>query len=317
MHELIIHLIVNKQSGAGKGSKVCQIAEDYFNELNIPYHTYITEYAGHEKKIVTHLKQTVLKKWHHATTRFPLLVVLGGDGTLHEVVNALKQSPDIPMAYIPGGSGNDFARGTSIPRQTKQAIDLILNTTQPTPIELIEANFSNQTDTRLILNNVGIGLDAAIVATANASSAKTQLNKYNLGSLSYLAAVLKVLKKQPAFPITITTDSETKEFKQAYLCTTTNHPYFGGGVAIDPTASPFEKKISLVVLEKINRFKIFYLAIRLLNKKHLESKYVSHFKTDVLSISSPSVQFGQADGEELGEQPYDIEFQLTERLFWV
>ncbi len=317
MNRFTLHIIVNTQAGSGNAKKILTTTEAYLKEKNIIFTTYLTEYAGHERKIASELLDTLLVDWDETIESFPLLVVLGGDGTLHEVINILQPFPNIPVAYIPGGSGNDFARGVSLSRKTKEAIDRIVFAKKPQPINMIRAWFKEQDEVRFILNNIGIGLDANIVDTANHSKTKKLLNKLHLGSLSYLAAIFKVIKRQKAFPISFKTDTEVIHFDHGYLCSITNHPYFGGGVAIDPTASPFNEEISVVLIEKVNIFEIMYLAARILSKNHLSSKYVHHFKSTTFDITSPSSQFSQTDGEIVGEESYTISCELTERLFWI
>lgn len=317
MKKLTLHLIVNSQAGAGNAKKIYNISKDYLNKKNIEFIPYFTEYAGHEKKITRYLLKKILVDWQPNIDNFPLLVVLGGDGTLHEVINVLQNHPNIPIGYIPGGSGNDFARAVSLSRKTEAALERLTSITQPTTIKVMKAHFKETNETRLILNNIGVGLDANIVTTANHSKSKKFLNQLRLGSLTYLAAVFKVLHKQDAFPISFKTDTHYHSFERAYLCSITNHPYFGGGVAIDPTASPYEDEISVVLIEKVNIFKILYLAVKILSKKHLTSKYVHHFKSSQLEITSSTDQFGQTDGEIIGKEPYHVKCHLTNHLFWL
>ena len=317
MSNLTLHMIVNPQAGSGNASKTLEEAKTILNKKQITYHSYLTEYPGHEKKIAKELKESILTPWNENQSFSHLLLVIGGDGTLHEVTNTLADSPDIPIAYLPAGSGNDFARGLSLSRKTKQDLNQILETKQPTSVQLIATEFKEKEAPELVLNNIGIGLDAHIVHTANHSQAKNWLNKFGLGSLAYLASVFSVLKKQKAFPISFQVGSEQKKYPNAYLCTITNHPFFGGGIAIDPTASIKETRLSVVLLEKVNIFIIFYLVSRLLLKKHLNSKYIHHFKAEELTLSSTLAEYCQTDGEIVGKMPQEIHCQMTTRLFWV
>jgi diacylglycerol kinase family enzyme len=100
------------------------------------------------------------------------------------------------------------------------------------------------------------------------------------------------------------------------LCTTTNHPYFGGGVAIAPTASVREKKFDFVLVERVSIFKIFWLIGLLMRKKHMNSRYFHHLSTSKLRIISTVPQHGQEDGEEMGQRPFDITFTTANQLFW-
>ncbi|MEG2253735.1 MAG: diacylglycerol kinase family lipid kinase [Vagococcus sp.] len=312
-----LHIIVNPQAGSGNAKKTLDITRAFITKEEVPYHLYLTEYPGHEKIIAKELMETVLEPWHDDQVLKTLLVVIGGDGTLHEVINTLASQPLIPVAYLPAGSGNDFARGLGLTRKTKKDLARLIKVTKPTPIPLIATQFEQKDAPQLVLNNIGIGLDANIVSTANNSKTKDFLNKIHLGSLAYLASIFHVLKEQHAFPVTFDTLGEKKHFKKAYLCSITNHPYFGGGVAIDPTANIKQAKMSVVLLEKVNLAVLIYLVIRLLMKNHLSSKYIHHFVTDQLAVTSTHPEFCQTDGEIVGKEAQVIQCTMTSRLFWI
>lgn len=319
MIQLELYLIMNQNAGSGNAAKSAELVLSALNDKEIRYHTYTTDYQGHAVDIAKKLLATTLKPWsaHNQGQPFPLLVVLGGDGTLHEVVNALDTHFEIPIAYIPCGSGNDFARGISLSRAPLEALTRILETSAPQSYHVLHYTESIQEEEGLATNNVGIGIDAAIVARSNTSSSKQALNRFKLGSLSYLYAAMQVLAKQKGFPIMIEANGKAIGFDNAFLCTTTKHPYFGGGVAIAPEADSKSKTIDLIVVERIHLLKIVRLIGQLLKKKHMKSKYVHHFQSQTIRIVSTTSQYGQADGEELGSRPFDIHFSTVERLFWL
>ncbi len=320
MTEFFLHLIVNEHAGAGKGGQTAKLVIDNLEKQQIAYTVYKTEHPKHAIDLAAAVAAEKLVPWHEETNKqepFPLLVVIGGDGTLHEVVNALAEQPLIPVAYIPAGSGNDFARAAKISRQPEEALRHLLTTTKPKELTILSYTEAIAEEQQLFVNNVGIGLDAAIVAAANASENKARLNKFNFGSLSYLSAALKILFRQKGFPISVSANGQTTAFEHAFLCTTTNHPYFGGGVAIDPLADVTQDEFSLIVVERIPLIKIFYLILLLIRKKHLTSAHVHRFVSRHLQIVSTVPQAGQTDGEEMGVRPYDIQFSTAKRLFWL
>ncbi|EOC6341590.1 diacylglycerol kinase family lipid kinase, partial [Enterococcus faecium] len=102
----------------------------------------------------------------------------------------------------------------------------------------------------------------------------------------------------------------------AFLCTATKHPFFGGGIAIVPTADASKPVIDFVVVERINFFKILWLILLLIQKKQLKSKYFHHYTTNRLRIVSTTPQHGQEDGEEMEKRPFDITITTTKQLFW-
>ncbi|WP_086349157.1 diacylglycerol/lipid kinase family protein [Candidatus Enterococcus clewellii] len=314
-----LYLIINKEAGSGNGKKVADKLEKQLALLSVKHTIFYTEYAGHERLIVQQLAVETLVPWQEAQEHdlFPLLVIMGGDGTLHSAVNALYEiDPTIPVGYLPCGSGNDFARGTGIERQLEKGLSQILRAEEPQIIQVIRYEDAVQNEKGFAVNNVGIGLDAAIVQAANTSKTKQTLNKFNMGSLSYLFSILKVLFTQKGFPILVDINGKSMEVSRAFLCTVTNHPYFGGGVAIAPTADPRKPIFDLVLVERINIFKIFWLIYLLSRKKHMESKNFHHYQTSKLRIVSTIPEYVHADGEILGEQNLDITFTIHEGLFW-
>lgn len=168
----------------------------------------------------------------------------------------------------------------------------------------------------IAVNNFGIGLDAAIVHATNHSSTKERLNKYNLGSFSYLFSILRTLFTQKGFPILVDAGGKQLSFSNAFLCTATKHPFFGGGIAIAPTADASKPVIDFVMVERINIFKIIWLILLLMQKKQLKSKYFHHYTTNRLRIVSTTPQYGQEDGEDVAPRPFDLQFSTKNQLFF-
>lgn len=316
-------LLINQVSGNGNGKKTGAIIQNLLDEQKMSYESYYTEYAGHEAELAKELANSKLIGWNaeikadYADKLYPLLVVIGGDGTLHQVLNQFyRMDKEIPVSYIPGGSGNDFARGINLPKDPQKAFWAIQRAKEPQIINTLTYEEKIQTETGLAINNIGIGLDAAIVAATNDSMTKKTLNKYNLGSFAYIASIVKVLFTQKGFPILLEVNGEEFSFKKAFLCTTTNHPYFGGGVAIAPMAKATVSDIDLVVVERISMIKIFGLIIRLITNKLTTSKHYHHFTGHKLRIVSTVPEYGQADGEVMGLRPFDITFSTRPQLIW-
>lgn len=316
------HLLINQNAGGGNGALANQKLTELMEQHHFAFTKYFSQYPGHELLIVESLINDVLFPWEDqfrdTMDEYPLLVVVGGDGTLHQVINQIKQTnPNIPLAYIPAGSGNDFARGVGLPREVEKAFWQIIKTQVPRKINLLAYEDKVQEKKGFCVNNVGIGLDAAIVARTNQSSTKENFSKYKLGSLAYIASIFQVLFKQKGFPILVEYNGQTLNYKKAFLCTTTNHPYFGGGVAIAPMADIEKPTLDFVLVERIPLYKIFWLILLLTQKKHVNSKYFHHISSSKLRIVSTTPQYMQTDGETLEESPYDLSLSMDSQLFWL
>ncbi|WP_279401549.1 acylglycerol kinase family protein [Piscibacillus salipiscarius] len=115
-HDMYV-LIINPVAGRGKGIK---IVKEYLKGVQNPqnYKSYYTEYPGHATKLVAQVVSLHEEK-------IEMLVVVGGDGTFYEVINGVKAYGDLPLAFVPVGSGNDFARGCSMPLDPKESLRTI------------------------------------------------------------------------------------------------------------------------------------------------------------------------------------------------
>ncbi len=313
----LYHFIINEHAGSGKAKKIADTILAYAKE-KIDYKVHYSNYPGHVYELVMDLKAD-LKPYDSMKEEevFPLLVVIGGDGTLHEVMNSLyPHDLNIPVAYIPAGSGNDFSRGIGFTRNPIKAFEQIIAAKAPQEVNLITYEEGISGREGVLVNNLGIGLDASIVHAANDSKSKATLNHVHLGGFSYIVAILKQLFAQKSFPVRLEVNGDEYNFKKDYLFSITNHPYFGGGVPIAPGANPFEKNFDVVILEKIAFFKIAYLIILLVQKKHLKSKNITHLKSNRLHLTSTVPQYAQLDGEVWEKQSYDFQFSLTSGYIW-
>ncbi len=316
------HILINPAAGSGNAAKTAEKIIHLLDDGDYTYTPYYTEKPGDEREIVNRLSD-LLSPWSefcendHVDNSFHLLVVIGGDGTLHQVVNQFfALDLQLPVSYIPAGSGNDFARGIGLSRDPEKAFEQITSAIQPQPINVFHYDEKISEEQGIILNNVGIGLDALIVATTNASNSKKVLNKYRLGSASYALYLVKAIFTQKTFPILVELNGQTLNFERTFLCTTTNIPYFGGGIAIAPMADPKKEAIDLVVVEKPNMLAILRFLLQLVRKKHTQNKHYRHFTSSKIRIVSVVPQYGQADGENMGERSFDMNFSTATQYIW-
>ena len=99
------YFIINPHSRSGHGLSVWQKADAILKEKGMEYKTYFTEYTGHAIQLAAHIAEETAAFHMNCT-----LAVVGGDGTLNEVINGLMKQDfsHITLGYIPTGSGNDF-----------------------------------------------------------------------------------------------------------------------------------------------------------------------------------------------------------------
>ena len=251
------HFIVNLQARSGKGRETWDIVEEELNNRGIEYNAYFTEHNYHGTELAKSLT-------FDGKTR--KIVVVGGDGTLNEVVSGIIRLDTVTLGYIPAGSSNDLARSLKMPTNPLKALEAILKPKYYTMMDVGELHYGG--NKRRFLVSTGMGFDAAICYLANHTDSKEKLNKLKLGNMTYTAIALKLLFKRQNFKATITLDDVKKQsFKKVIFIATMNCKYEGGGYKFCPDAEPNDRKLDVVVFDSISLPRI--LALMPIAKKGL------------------------------------------------
>ncbi|MCI2033502.1 MAG: diacylglycerol kinase family lipid kinase [Lactobacillus sp.] len=312
MQPRFYYIIFNPAAGSGTAVEVFKKIKQVLDDRGIQYEIKVSRYSGHSVQLAKQIGS--FNQQAHA-----VLLVIGGDGTLNQAITGLKQTPnpDMPVAYIPAGSGNDFARGIGMSTDPLKALEQVLAATEPLVRDIGHYTEKTRGDSGYFVNNVGVGFDAAAVAATNRSRFKKFLNRVHLGSLAYMVGVVAVFFSRKPFPVAVYVDGKRTYIPQAFLVTTTNHPYFGGGVRILPSAKPTDGKLDLIVVEHLNTPYFLFLCLQLLLGRHTRYRRVHVFESPRIEVETPSLEFGQMDGEELGSRPYELAFRVTQQKFWI
>nr|BBH95814.1 diacylglycerol kinase [Thermogemmatispora argillosa] len=233
------------------------------------------------------------------------VIVVGGDGSVHEVVNGILSSGQrVPLGIIAAGSGNDFACNTlRLPRQPEAAIERAFSG-QPVPIDAGRAN------ERYFANSFSVGLDADIAASAR------QLKKipFMTGMRLYYSSTLRQLllgyrrcpwlrfNLEPAAP-----DAPPAEAFQRYvLLAVTNGPTYGSGFRINPEADASDGLLDLCTI----RYAPLGRALRLFpvvkRGQHASLPEVHFYRMQRLIIESRFPLNAQMDGEVFRGQRFEV-----------
>lgn len=259
-----ILFIVNEAAGNGKGKKVWTQLQKH---LTIDYQVTFTEYEGHGREIA---KQWVLQQLNPK-----LLIVVGGDGTIHEVFSAVVHNELLVLGVVRAGSGNDFARSFPTFYNAQQIEDYVMASTMAyTQIDAGNIQLSDSWD-EFFVNNAGIGFDAYVTKSINTSRLKFYLNKLGLGKLSYAVAVIRGLFSFKCFNVTIRSDHQEWQFQRAWFVAMCNQPYFGGGMKISPAAKADDGRMDITIVHDISRLKLLLIFVTVFFERHTKFKEIT------------------------------------------
>lgn len=240
-----------------------------------------------------------------------LVVAVGGDGTLHEVMNGLMfdgnrnphgAPPDVFLGVLPTGSASDFARGLKIPEDPESALILLRNG-KPRRIDLglVEATSeSGEAARRYFLNSTDFGIGAEVVSRVQ------DRPKYLPGRPTYLWQTVRTLVtfRNPTAQLTV--DDGTPYERTFKSIVVANAPFFGGGMCIAPDANPSDGELDLVELGDLGRFEAIRRLGETFQGRRIEHRDIHYSRCKKLQASSESCVRIEADGELLGQLPATI-----------
>ena len=317
------HIIINPASRSGEGRRLWSEAEPLFQESGRDYQVYFSS----EEQSIRRLAEEIT-----ANSEAADLVVMGGDGTLNEVLNGIRDFSKVRIGLIPTGSGNDFARDAGISKNIREAAASVLRDDNHRSLDLgvirwkscglgesnveaqncglnkilAEAPVSDSVQERRFLISTGIGFDAQICFEADHSRWKKLLNKLHIGKLIYILVAIRLIltavRAELTLKITADTEAGSAEpailhFNDCLFAVCMNHRLEGGGFRFAPDASPTDGQLDVCVASGISRPRFFALFPLAYSGAHVNKRGVHVFKGSRISIESDIPLHIHTDGE--------------------
>ncbi len=285
--------IVNSKARTGKGILIWNRLEEILKEKKVSYQAYLTEYAGHAKVLAQELSQKPNA----------VIVIVGGDGTVNEVINGISDFSTVKFGYIPIGSANDLALGLGIKNIPPEEllIQMLEGKFSSFQMDLGCATDSNDKKTYFAISS-GIGIDAEVCKAALTSKLKNFLNAIKLGGLTYKLLTLNKLFTMPHVNCKITLDqNQTVSISQGIFAVGMNQPVEGGGVPMAPKAVSTDGKLTLCCVFGYSKLGAFAALPSLLAGKQEGKKgfWIEHFTKAEIELEKEMVL--HADGEYCGD----------------
>jgi YegS/Rv2252/BmrU family lipid kinase len=227
------------------------------------------------------------------------IIVIGGDGTINEVINGIRDFKEVLLGYIPSGSSNDLARSLRIPKDPLEALANILKPTKFKYQDYGVITFSDiKLSPRRFACSSGIGYDANVCHEVQYSSLKKALNRIGAGKLVYFAIAFKQLLATKPVNATVIVDGIKKDtYKNVLLVSSMIHKYEGGGLLMAPHANPCDGKLSVCLVHGLSKVKAFLLLPTIITGAHIKYKGVEAFHCSEIEIITDKVTSVHTDGE--------------------
>lgn len=288
-------VIINPVSGGKKHFSEWKKILASIQEANINFESSISEYPTHTIKLT---EEAILDG-------FRQIIIIGGDGSLNEVVNGIYSqtiiSPEqIWVAHFSVGTGNDWQRTHQLPSSHIAMIEKIKE--GKTKLQDVgKIVIGNSNSTKYFINITGIGFDAFVI-----QQIQQKRKGKSSGQFSYMLSVLSSLIKFKPQKIKIEVDGKMAVDDYIFSGTIGIGKYNGGGMLPLPQAIPDDGFFDMNIIQKISKVKVIRSLKSLYNGTYIQLKEVSVFKGQKIIISSAN-NILECDGEYVGESSATIE----------
>lgn len=269
-------MIANPVAGRGIQRQV-QSALDVLDGGPYQVELHWTNAAGHAVALARQAAQE----------QVDLVVVVGGDGTLNEVINGLATT-ETPLGIIPVGTVNCFALETGIPQDARRAARLLLES-QPRRIHL------GQAGERYFALMAGIGFDADVVYSVNARL------KRRLGKIAYILRGMVYLFQFSPPPLQLILDQN--ERLEGYGVVIGNMRHYAGRFYVTPHASFDLEELDVCLFQGQGIRAVIRSVREVISGKHLMNPEVVYRKAREIQVTSERPACVQVDGEYYGKTP--------------
>ena len=293
----MLGIIINTKAGKKAYLRQRYYLFDLLKEKNISYTYHITRYASH----ATEIAKTLVE---HGCDR---LLVLGGDGTLSEVIDGVMHAnvPDtskIAVGLMPRGTGNDWGRFWNLDKKYKRSLDRFFNTGKPNPVDVgcLTVRRAGVEEKHYFINSIGFGIDARTCERA-------QVMKYYVGShgLNYFFGLLSAIFTHKSDEVEMLSElrpadgSEpvTERWKQPlFTMNIGNGPFSGGGIRQNPDADPTDGVFHAMFVTTPSFRDICRALPKLFNGRLPEIDFIRNFRSTHVEVLTDDHIVIEADG---------------------
>ena len=283
-------IVVNPHSGNSNFKKSWEKITYILKLKNINFSYSFTEYRKHEVILVDKAIEQGYRN----------IISVGGDGTLHHVVNGIMKqryikTSKIKLGVIPLGTGNDWIRTYNIPNSIEKSINVILKNT--TVLQDIGCLTLLNGKKEYFNNLAGTGYDGYVVKNLN------YLKK--MGSLAFLVSGLYSLFSYKKTKYKIIINNKTIN-EQCLMILFGICKYSGGGLRITKDPNPKDGLLDITIVKNISFLDLLFNIPKLYNGDIIHHRKVTNYKTRELKILDNYNSTIEADGEIIGNGSLNV-----------
>lgn len=241
-----------------------------------------TYFTNHQKHAVQIAKQ-------QTNENTDIIVAVGGDGTIHEILNGILSvhSNKPLLAILPNGTGNDFMRT----RQHFKTPDEFVHSILSNKHESIDiGRITSASSTHYFINIADIGFGGAVIHTL------AKQRKIVGGKFAYSLAILKTFFTYKKTVLKISAPGFMHQ-SATFMVIFCNGSIFGSGLTIHPGAKVNDGKLNVVIIGNVSLLDYLRYLPKLKKGKFIDHPEVHYLEYNEISVESHTPQWTETDGE--------------------
>jgi YegS/Rv2252/BmrU family lipid kinase len=288
------YVIVNPNAGVRKGQRDWPKIKSLLDESGLSYESVITKHAGDAIELAM----------HSIVAGYRQILVVGGDGTLNEVINGIFLQESVPsnevtIGMITVGTGNDWSRMYHIPHHYRQAIEVVSRGhTFLQDAGKVTYMDDKEPRERYFVNLAGMGFDAQVAKRTNQKKAEGKG-----GVAAYLVNLLRSLINYQ--PTIIHVDIDGKKISAPFFSMGVGiGKYNGGGMMQAPHAVADDGQLAITLIRKVSKLKVVRSIKLLYDGSFIKLPEVTTYFGKQIQVHGERDIMLEADGESLGTSPF-------------
>ena len=292
------YVIINPIAGNHKGLLDWPLISKLLRDNSIGYDAVFTEKKYHATELTV---EAINKNYRN-------IVIVGGDGTLHEVVHGLfiqnvASTTDVTLAVIAVGTGNDWIRMHGIPRKYSEAVKAISNNkTFLQDIAKVTYNESKVEHVRYMANMAGVGFDGVVNSRCDTLKAK---GYYRIGGLYIISLIISMFSYR-SYSFKVSVDGVEVLNRKLFTGAIGIGKYNGGGMLQAPNAIADDGLLDITLIGKISNLSVVRHFKKLFNGDIYKVPNSQFFRGKSVFIDSVPATPLEIDGEALGHSPITL-----------
>ncbi len=284
-----MEVIINPESSSGKGIKTWNKVKKILDSEGVPYREHVLSAPGQAEYVASMLTKDLGGDIH--------ILVIGGDGTLNETINGIRDLEHTKLSCIRSGSGNDFAMNMHVDKDIDKAVMHLIHEPVEYVLDYGEVTADAYPKRRFIIS-CGAGYDADICREAAGSRLKKILNRMGIGKLVYVFIGIKqIFTRKKTMALLYIDDNKPIRIRRLFFVVGMNHMCEGGGVPFCPGADPTDGVMDICLVRDMPKWKLMLAVAMVYSKNHLLFRKINTFKCNRMYLATRKPQQIHLDGE--------------------